>query len=307
MKYKTLINRCRLLILILALVTTMVVPAGMISYAESDYTRSIKTSQLPYTLAAMQGFSGLGGTITSTTKISKAKAEIVNSKGKVKYKKTLKVNSKKLNLARFRKYIKFRYNAGKYYFRVYIYRKDGATRVINHKFIVTSDKQVFYSDGYNGYMYSQFGWKRFKDQGCYLTSVAMVYSNYKHKRYTPDVIHSMMFGGSNSDWGRNCKGMPSEAVIARKLGMRVSVINEGPITQEMIKKYAKKYPAGVICLEYYGGGGTHYFVARVSGSGSLYYNDPAKIRAAEGDHLIGTKDIYPPGSAKRIVKLICLY
>lgn len=290
-------------IITLSMIFVMLFASVIEVSAATDYKKSIESKYLPYTHCKGDAFK-LGGTIRSTNKkISNATVYIKNyNKKKVILKKCLTINNKKLDLSKFNDSIKLsKLKPGTYYYVVNIKRGKKTKTVVSHKFKVTWAKSVFLSDTYNGYVYSQFGWSHFTKQGCYVTSLAMIYSNIKNKRITPDDMYVKLFGSDAYDY--ICRDMPSPETVAKKLGVNYSV-RRGSFSYSDIKAEAKKRPAGVICYN-----GRHYFVARCKGAWGLYFNDPGysinPLHAARLDHITSLDAVYP-GNAT-VTQMIVFY
>lgn len=194
--------------------------------------------------------------------------------------------------------------AGTYQYRVWANVNGKSTLVKSKKFKVCYGNYCFYSDAYNGHVFSMYGNKNFTESGCAITSIAMIVSNKLGKKVTPDEIYNVNTG--NKKLGNDGVYINSWDKIAKYYGLTCNAYNV--TTEAQITSYAKKYPQGVILYYTYGNDATHFIVARYK-NGSLYYNDPASLAGAKGksvaysDHLKLSQCF---GSSKEIQKVFIL-
>ncbi|MBQ9015653.1 MAG: hypothetical protein IJ109_05970 [Firmicutes bacterium] len=296
MKGRSFALAMTVMLLIITIISFNTEYASAADYATSGISK-------PFILQQGNGFT-IKGTVTSTSKykIQTATVGVYTPKGSLKTGKTLKVNTKTVNLNKFNSYVNFKkLPTGTYYYQIKIKRNGKTKRILNQKVMVNYSNYVFYSKNYSGYSFQQFGWSMFKNEGCAVTATAMVVSNKKGKKISPDDVYKKMFGSQKRTV---CPDLPAWKTVAKKYGLSSIVYTKNaPYSETTIMKEAKKYPQGVICNT-----GSHYYVAKYGG-GSFYYNDPAGYyplgkTVASSTHIKGRSNlIHDKGSVVQIIVL----
>ena len=273
------------------------VPAREAEAATQNYT--LKGMRYPLRTNSVGRSMSIGGKVTSLgKKITRCTVGVYTSSGTTKMEKTkwYLLGKETVNLKSFDEYIPFgTLKAGTYYYRVKIKRGSKWTTIVNRRFKLSNTHYIFFTDSYNGYTYNQFEWEHFDRSGCAMTSTAMVISNLKKKKITPDNIFE---ANGNTGYYYTCPYIYWYDV-ADYYGIDCDIYE----TDDVLS-FAKRYPQGVVCKYSYGTGGTHYVVARYSKTYGLYFNDPSgkeyiydseKHAASLRDHLTSLEDCYMDG------------
>lgn len=285
------------LVFLMTLLFTLLI-ASTTASAASDVVLS--NMKYPVKIVTLGSSQSIAGTIKSTNgKIKRIEIGIVKGGDWLKgHKVDTSVNAMTYNIAKeANPKIKFSdLVKGTYYYRCVIWRNGKAATAFNRKFVVANKKFAYYDDDYTGYAYSQFGWGNFTKSGCFVTSAAMVTSNKKVKKITPDDF----FTAARFKKSYTCPDLKWKNLgyATKKYGLTYGYKRINSVAQA--KTYARKYPQGVI-VNYKYSGGYHYVVLRYKG-GEYYYNDPGNYNVAGGVHLKSFGECY--GSGKAIQQVI---